>query len=143
MLHIVKLSVGIETVEQLEAVQARRLAEAQAAGRPVELLHRTLQRPRRDAEVLAGGSLYWVIRGAIRARQRIRRIDDLVPPQDGKKVAFVLAPELVRTEPWGRRPHQGWRYLAPKDAPPDLPPGGAADEAPPEMLAELRALGLI
>ena len=144
MLHLVKLCVGIDTVEALAAAQARRLAQAEREGRPAELRHVTRHRPRRADEILAGGSLYWVIQGAIRVRQRIVRIDELTTPVDGKRTALILAPERVRTDPWGRRPHQGWRYLEAADAPPDLPPGDAdGNEVPPEMLAELRRLGLL
>jgi len=143
VLHLIKLSVGVDTVEELADWQAERLAQAKAAGRPAELVHRTRHRPTRAAELLAGGSIYWVIRGAVRCRQPLLRFDDLEPPVDGKKIAIVLAPGLVRTEPQWRRPHQGWRYLKPQDAPADLRPGTTADEdAPAELLAELRALGL-
>ena len=94
--------------------------------------------------MLDGGSLYWVVKGFVRARQKLLRIDQLDPPVDGKRCAFVLHPKLVRTELQQRRPHQGWRYLKPQDAPRDLKPGEKGDAAlPPELAAELKALGLL
>ncbi len=137
-LHIIKLSVGVETVEQIEALQRERRK------RYGEIFHRTFQIPKRLDEVLDGGSMYWVVKGFVRARQKLVRIDALDPPVDGKRCAFVLHPKLMRTELQQRRPHQGWRYLRPQDAPRDLKPGEKADAAlPAELMAELRALGLL
>lgn len=143
-LHLLKLCVGVDTVDELKRFQAERLRQLRARGEPAELRHLTFQVPRRAEEVLDGGSLYWVVKGFIRVRQRIVRIDELETPVNGKRCALVFSPELVRTELQARRPHQGWRYLQPKDAPADLGPFGEADAAlPPEMAAELRSLGLL
>jgi len=141
---LVKMCVGIDTVPQLIEVQKRRLAERRRLKQPAELYHRTRQVPKRAGEVVAGGSLYWVIKGFVRVRQHIVRIDILEPPVDLKRCALVLAPELVRTELQARRPFQGWRYLEGRDAPADLPEGAdAGDELPPELAGELRDLGLL
>lgn len=137
-LHILKLCVGVDTVEQLETSQARRLREG-----VVELRHLTRHVPRRADEIVEGGSLYWIIKGFVQVRQRIVRIDRLEAPIDQKQCAFVFAPELVRTELQARRPHQGWRYLETADAPPDLPEAGERGDLPPELMAELRNLGLL
>lgn len=135
--HLIKLCVGVDEVRQLQDFQAARLARGE------ELRHVTRNRPRRDDEVLGGGSLYWVIKGAIRVRQRIIGLDP-VQTEDGMKCALVLDPELVLTEAWPRRPHQGWRYLEAKDAPPDMPQGeGAGDDLPAELRAELRDMGVL
>ncbi|MDP6709168.1 MAG: DUF1489 domain-containing protein [Alphaproteobacteria bacterium] len=142
--NILKMSVGIDSVDELAAVQRRRLAEAAADGGPAELRSMTRHAPRRAKAVVAGGSIYWVIKGFVRARQRILRIDLLDEPIRGKRCAFILDPELVRTELQARRPHQGWRYLEAKDAPADLARAAAGiDDFPPELASELRALGLI
>jgi hypothetical protein len=140
-LHLLKMAVGIADLDEMRRVRARRIA--QYGGSWVY----TRNQPRRAAAVLAGGSLYWVIRGRIQVRQRITGFKSA---RDEKGRAFCLiavAPLLVPTEwrPW--RPFQGWRYLAPADAPPDAPQGAAAppgEAAMPErLLAELRALGLL
>jgi hypothetical protein len=137
-LHLIKLAVGVEDVDHFLDLQARRLA------REGRLVHRTRQTPRRAAEVLDGGSLYWVIKGVVRVRQRLVGIETR-PNDDGiPHCHLVRDPVVVRTCPQPRRPFQGWRYLLPMDAPPDLPAGQAADQEPPaEMLAELKELGLI
>ncbi len=141
-LHLLKLAVGIEGVDHLQAVQAER---RRRAGR---LVHITRFTPRRAAEILAGGSLYWVVKHRIRVRQRILRFDRHEIPATGEtKCAIVLDHELIATDPVHRRPHQGWRYLDGADAPRDLGPVGTIelpeDAFPPEMAAELRALGLL
>lgn len=133
--HLLKLCVGVDRVEQLEQWQAERSARGEM------LRHVTRNRPRRDEEVLNGGSIYWIIAGAIRVRQRIIELER-VQTGEGLKCGLVFDSELVRTEPWSRRPHQGWRYLEDKDAPPDLPQGAEADDLPPELRAQLRDLGV-
>ena len=137
-LNLIKLAVGAEDLESVARFQARRRREL---GR---LLHLTRMMPRRRDELLDGGSIYWVIRGLVRARQRILDIEAVTDREGRAMTALVLDPELVRTEPRSQRAFQGWRYLTAEQAPRDL---GRADEGlaemPPEMLAELRALGLI
>ncbi|MFN4101756.1 MAG: DUF1489 family protein [Pararhodobacter sp.] len=138
-LHILKLSVGTESVEDLAAWQKQH-----AALRPGGLpRHVTRMWPKRAAEVLDGGSIYWVIKGVVLARQRFLRLDK-VEGEDGiTRCAMVFDPELIRTEPAPRRPFQGWRYLAPEDAPRDLPAYRAGDdELPPELAEALAVFGL-
>ncbi|MBE7636823.1 DUF1489 family protein [Sneathiella sp. P13V-1] len=141
--HLVKVCVGVTSIDQLRSSQERRLI-----GGP--LCHATKQRPQREEELLAGGSLYWIIKGNIAVRQRITKLERLYDP-DGEKCGLILDPELVETELVQRGPHQGWRYLEEKDAPRDL--RDIVDEAnqdedtegemSPEMAAELRELGLL
>ena len=133
--HLLKLCVGVDRVEQLEQWQAERVAGGEI------LRHVTRNRPRRDEEVLNGGSIYWIIAGAIRVRQKIIDLER-VETGEGSKCGLIFDPQLVRTEPWSRRPHQGWRYLEAKDAPPDLPSGAEADDLPPELRAQLREIGV-
>lgn len=131
-LHLVKLCVGVDSIETLRQWQAKR----------PRCEHITRMTPTRQAELLAGGSLYWVIAGAIRARQRLLGIAP-VTGSDGKtRCHLLLDRELVATKPWPRRPFQGWRYLPSADAPPDLGTSGA-HEMPEDLRAELSALGLL
>ena len=137
-LNLIKLAVGAEDLEAVARFQARRRREL---GR---LLHFTRMMPRRRDELLDGGSIYWVIRGLVRARQRILGIEAATDREGRAMTALVLDPELIRTEPRSQRAFQGWRYLTAEQAPRDL--GQAVDgleEMPPDMIAELRALGLI
>lgn len=101
--------------------------------------------PRRAAEIEGEGSIYWIIRGHIRARQRIVSLERAADVNANKRCAVVLDPEIVKTEPRRARPMQGWRYLEATDAPADL--GRVAVnheyEMPPQMIAELRELGLL
>lgn len=136
--HLLKLCVGVETIDQLARFQARRLANEGT------LYHKTRNAPRRAEEVLDGGSIYWIMRGFVRARQRITGIDRVTTQERGAHCHLTLDPQLVPTVLQPRRPHQGWRYLEHADAPADADgQGGFEEEPPPEMLAELRELGLI
>ena len=137
-LHLIKLSVGAEDVEDLARWQAGRKKET---GR---VFHATRMMPRRREELLAGGSFYWVIKGLVACRQRLTEIERTTYSDGSLATLLLLDPDLVRVMPTPHRPFQGWRYLAPEEAPPDLEgEGGGAGEMPPALLAELRQLGLI
>jgi hypothetical protein len=134
-LHLVKLAVGIDDIEQLRRVRAARLAE-----RGDSWVY-TRNRPRRAAEVLDGGSIYWVIRGGIRARQLVTGFRGERDEAGRRYCLIEVDDRLVPTHCRSCRPFQGWRYLPADAAPADCPAG---EERPPDrMLAELRALGLI
>ena len=135
-LSILKLCVGIDDVDQLRAVQARRLREEGT------LRHVTRHRPRRAEEIAGVGSLYWVIRGYVQVRQVIVDIET-IRHDEGKRCAFVLDPLLVLTEHQPRRPHQGWRYLDAADAPPDLASANAMGPAdlPAPLARTLKEIG--
>jgi len=137
--HLVKLCVGTDSVEELERWQTRGAAR-DAAGRP---MHITRMWPRREDEVLAGGSLYWVFRGSILARQRILALEPVQRGDGVQRCGIVLDPALVRTEPVPRRAFQGWRYLSSGDAPRDLSASRANDDPlPPALSAALSELGV-
>lgn len=133
-LHILKLCVGIDDIDQLRSVQARRLKEGQ------RLRHFTRHRPRRAEEIVAGGSIYWIIRGYVQVRQRIVAIEDAEHPE-GKRCGLVLDPELILTEPQPRRPHQGWRYLEARDAPADIRAGAGDSRLPAPLVQKLKEIG--
>ena len=142
-LHLVKLCVGIDSVADLRARQAARLARLRAAGESAALRHLTRHMPRRAAEIAGCGSLYWAIKGGIRARQRIVALEELAGADGGKRCAILLDTAVVETEHRRARPFQGWRYLEECDAPPDREGGYGAADLPPGMAAELRELGLL
>ncbi|MGO3932627.1 DUF1489 domain-containing protein [Rhodopseudomonas pseudopalustris] len=144
-LHLIKLAVGAESTKDLTDWIAERTRAAKARGLPPYYAHVTRMTPKREDELLAGGSLYWVIRGAISARQQLVAIE---PFRDGEGVSrcrLLLAPEVVAVAPRPMRPFQGWRYLKASDAPPDLSKSEADGLAamPEEMRRELRELGLL
>jgi hypothetical protein len=143
--HIVKLCVGAESIEDLAVWQTSRLAMDRQAGRKPRLVHTTFQSPKRQDEVLDGGSLYWVIKGLVQVRQRIIGFD-VGQKQDGSPCCLlVLDAALVPVRPVPRRPFQGWRYLNADDVPADLKGDGKDEiaEMPPHVRKELAALGLL
>lgn len=142
--HLIKLCVGVDAVDDLERSWQRRLAQQRRCGLPQQLVHKTRRAPRRSADVLAGGSLYWVIKGVISVRQRILDLQPDVDDDGRACCAIHLDTVLVRTEAFPHRPFQGWRYLDPSKAPPDRAAGsGDQPPMPPAMVAELRSLGLL
>lgn len=144
-MHLIKLCVGVDSVEQLAAWQSLRLGQLRAAGETPELVHRTRQMPRQREAVLAGGSLYWVIKGTIQARQRILDLREETDGEGRPCCAIVLGEALIATRPQPRRAFQGWRYLVPEDAPADFGPAGeaATDGMPAAMRAALAELALL
>jgi hypothetical protein len=142
--HLVKLCVGIDTVQDLRDWQTERLRALARAGKTPELCHRTMQAPRRREEVLDGGSLYWVIKGFVLVRQRVVDLKAATKDDGRACCGIVLDPELVTTRPHPRRAFQGWRYLEVADAPEDARAlEGSDDDMPPGMREELRELRLI
>lgn len=136
-LHLLKLSVGSESVETMAQWQAGRLA------RTGRLSHETRNFPRRADEILDGGSIYWIIKGFVRVRQRIAGLERRASEERGRFCSIILDSELILTEIQPRRPHQGWRYLEAADAPADARGSGQHNDPPEEMAAELRELGLL
>lgn len=129
--------------EELEAWQAHRVAEKKSAGIPPEVLHITRMVPKRAEELLDGGSLFWVMKGEIRARQTLLDVREFRDDEGVRRCALVLDPVVVRTQRRGRRAFQGWRYLKTEDAPLDVRLGADEAEMPEEMRAELEKLGLL
>ena len=117
---------------------------AKARGAPQHHIHITRMVPKRDAELLDGGSLYWVIKGEIALREKILAIEPFRDSDGINRCRLVMQPKPVTVAPRPLRPFQGWRYLTDKDAPPDLGKAAASIEAMPEpMRRELRELGLL
>ena len=143
-LHLIKLCVGCDSVQDLEEWIEQKLKEKRRRKAAPEHIHTTRMVPKRADELTAGGSLYWVIRGAIACRERIL---DVRPFRDSDGVGrcrIVLDGKVVLVQPRPFRAFQGWRYLAAKDAPRDLSraaPGAA--KMPEELRRELRELGLL
>ena len=143
-LHIVKLCVGVDTIEELADWQKKRRAQQRKAGQKPVTRHVTKMTPKRAQEVVDGGSLYWVIKGVIRVRQRIVAVNPGFMKDGELKCELRLDIKLVPVVPRAMRAFQGWRYLAAADAPRDLGSlGKGAANIPPRMAEELRSLGLI
>lgn len=141
-LHLIKLCVGAESIQDLEDWIKETFADRTAGGLPVETFHTTRMVPTRTDELLDGGSLYWVIKGEVACRQKLTAIRPIVDDDGIRRCQLVMDPAVHRVEPRPSRPFQGWRYLQPKDAPPDLA-SGQAPALPEDLRRELRALGLL
>lgn len=134
--HLLKIAVGIESLDHFR--------QRMKARKTKTFTHYTRHMPKRAEEVLAGGSLYWIVKGYIAVRCPIVRLEEAVLENKGPHCGIVMKTELIPVLPQPRRPHQGWRYLEADDAPPDLKTlGKGAAEMPPELMAELRSLGLL
>jgi hypothetical protein len=144
-LHLIKLSVGTDSVKDLEDWIRLKLKQQKKAGKKKpERIHTTRMVPKRAEEILDGGSIYWVIRGQIMCRERVLDIRPFVDKDGVGRCRLVLDPKCVLVEPRPYRAFQGWRYLDAKDAPRDLDraaPG--ARDMPEAMRRELRELGLL
>jgi hypothetical protein len=143
-LHLIKLCVGAESVDDLKSWIKKRLADKKKKGEKPEHIHVTRMVPKRADELLDGGSLFWVIRGQIMCREPLRAIRPYVDKEGVGRCRLVLGPKIVLVEPRPFRAFQGWRYLTEKDAPRDLDraaPG--ARHMPEDMRRELRGLGLL
>ena len=141
-LHLIKLSVGSDSIESLSRWQQ---GHRRHKGR---VYHRTRMMPKRAEEIAGQGSIFWVIRGLVRCRQRILAFERVADEEGRPATRIWLDPPLVPTWPQPWRAFQGWRYLAPEEAPPDLERAlgrveGDVAEMPAEMLVELRELGLL
>ncbi len=142
-LHLIKLCVGIDTAEELQRWIEYRLGQARAEHRSVEYYHTTRMTPRRGDELLDGGSLYWVIKGLVQARQKLLEIRPFTDDGGIKRCRLILDTNLVVTEMQPRRPFQGWRYFKHADTPRDLSASGGDAAMPAEMRRQLAELGLL
>jgi hypothetical protein len=142
--HLIKLCVGCDSVHDLEDWIKEKLRAKRKSREKPEHIHRTRMVPKRADELVNGGSLYWVIRGEIMCRQQVRAIRPFVDKNGIGRCGIVLDSKLVLVEPRPHRAFQGWRYLAPSDAPRDLGKVAKGAAAMPETLRrELRELGLM
>ncbi|PCH96864.1 MAG: lysophospholipase [Rhodobacteraceae bacterium] len=139
-IHIIKLAVGPETVADLYDWQTMRREQL---GRD-HALHITRMWPKREPELLQGGSIYWVIKGFVQARQEFIGFEEIIGEDGIRRCGFMLSPDLIETIPTPRRPFQGWRYLTSENAPVDVPKSRTNDDIlPDDMQTELSHLGLI
>ncbi|HYP58695.1 MAG TPA: DUF1489 family protein, partial [Beijerinckia sp.] len=119
-LHLLKLCVGIGSLDELKAWGGRNLAARRQRGEPEEHVHTTRLMPKRTVELLDGGSLYWVIKGEIAARQALIDVRPFTDSDGIGRCQLVLDPVIIPVVPRPFRAFQGWRYLEPGACPPDL-----------------------
>ena len=130
---------GTESVEGLDAWHISQ-RHKYADGLP---RHVTRMWPKRGAEILDGGSIFWVIKGQILARQRVLRLDEVIGGDGIRRCAIVMEQTLHKTEITPRRAFQGWRYLPVADSPKDLTKARQLETPLPEpLIAALAEIGV-
>ena len=142
MLHLLKLCVGAESVEDLQSFIDARKKQATALNIPFEQYHTTRMVPKRASELTDGGSLYWVIKGNIQCRQELLEIRPFVGQDGIRRCNLIVNPHVILTQIQPKRPFQGWRYFKPEDTPKDLNGAGSGDLSP-ALQHELSDLGLL
>ena len=130
-LHLTKVAVGCASLEALQNRIARRVTNG-------VVRVPTRMRPKRMEE-LVGGSLHWIVKHRMIARQQILRFEDR---SDGR-IDIVCSADLVAIPPRPKRAHQGWRYLADEDAPTGEEDGSGLSRLPPRLYGKLVALALV
>jgi hypothetical protein len=142
--HLLRKAFHAETLEDLAAWQDRRRKESKAQGRGNKVRTFLRNAPTRGEELLDGGSIYWIVKNQIRARQRVLAIERVTDPEARRRCALVLDREIVATVPYPVRARRGWRYLEANAVPEDLPKAAKGSTAlPADLAAELRELGLL
>ncbi len=142
-LHLIKLCVGADSIEDLREWVSHRCLTAIAAGLEPHSVHTTRMFPKRTEELLDGGSLYWVIKGQVQARQTLLDIRQFKGEDGIGRCDLVLGPEVIETSPAPKRPFQGWRYLNAEEAPRDLGGQSVGEDMPADLRRELAELGLL
>jgi len=138
-LNLIKLCVGVEHPDELVAWQEKRRAQT---GRD-HSFHITRMWPKRGDELLNGGSLYWVMKGFIKARQKVTGLERVTGDDGIARCAILLDPNVVNIELTPRRAFQGWRYLEGAQIPRDISETGSQESELPDSLAyELAQLGV-
>ena len=136
-LHMIKLCVGVDDMAELVAWSKECIRQRGVQD------HVTRMFPTRKAEILSGGSLYWVIRGMISCRQEIADLEQITDREGISRCRIIFKPRIIPVRPVPRRAFQGWRYFEAADAPPDLKKGQATSDMDEAMRRELAALGLL
>ncbi len=139
--HLIKLCVGVKSPEHLAEHWAARRKLRRQAGECETPFHITRMMPKRGADILDNGSLYWVIKGAVMVRQRIIALERIIGKDGISRCKITLDHPLIPTEIQPRRAFQGWRYLMPEDAPNDAQETKDTHALPRQIEAELRKLG--
>jgi hypothetical protein len=143
-LHLIKLAVGADSLADLRTWMAERMAEAGRRRAPLRHAHVTRMTPKRTQDILDGGSLYWVVKGMISARQKIVALEPFMDKDGIGRCKIWLDQTVVAVAPRPMRAFQGWRYYEAKSAPPDIDEAEPGFAAMPEALRrELAGLGLL
>tara|TARA_Y100001968_G_scaffold309702_1_gene329795 strand:- start:223 stop:669 length:447 start_codon:yes stop_codon:yes gene_type:complete len=142
--NLVKLCVGARTISDLAKWQEQKCKLEATDNGTGKIAHVTRMRPKREKDLISGGSIYWVFKGFIMARQRILTLEEYSSKDGIKRCALILGDEIFKTEPKPKRAFQGWRYLSPSDAPKDIGKFNITeDQLPHNLQVELVKLGVL
>ena len=144
-INIVKLAVGVQSVEELALIQRRFLNQLRDQTNK-GFYHSTKLMPKKHEAIVESGSLYWVIKGVICARQKIVEIIKQEDPDGIKRCRIYLEDAIIKTTPVRKRPFQGWRYLKKNKTPADIIDpitGSFDDDIPLEVQRQLLEVGLL
>jgi len=141
-LHLVKLCVGCTSIDDLRHWIAEKRARSLENGHPYEQYHITRMAPKRDQDLLNGGSLYWVIKGRIACRQKLVSISSFKDDDGVSRCRLRLEPIVTPVASRPMKPFQGWRYLDASLAPPDIT-NDMTEDIPEALRQELSDLGLL
>ena len=142
-INLIKLCVGAKSVSELEQWQKFQLSKHKSKNREQKVIHITRMWPKRKKELLSGGSIYWVFKGLILARQEILDLEEIIGVDNIKRCGLVLNKEIFNTTPKPKRAFQGWRYLTQDQAPADTGQYLVEDDELPHTLQlELSRLGV-
>ena len=140
-IHLRKLCVGAESIDDLSRYVERIVAQRRKAGNAPLYQHTTRMWPKRETELMKDGSIYWIIKGMMCVRQTIAGFEEHLSADGVRYCRMLLEPDLIRVDPRPHRPFQGWRYLRPDEAPRDL--SASEQTMEPELARDLAELGLI
>ena len=137
--HLKKLCVGAKDVDELFRRQIFIREKYD------ETVHITRMHPKRYEELIDGGSIYWIFKGYIRARQNILNMSRYIGEDKINRCKILLSEEIMLTTPKKSRPFQGWRYLKNNDIPKDdiVYDPLSYDNSSEELISELSKLGLV
>ena len=142
-INLIKLCVGAKNVSELEQWQNLQVRNQKTKNKKQKIIHVTRMWPKRQQELLAGGSIYWVFKGLILARQEILNLEEVISADGVKRCGLVLNQKIFKTTPKPKRAFQGWRYLKPEQAPSDAGQFSVEDdELPYTLQLELSRLGV-
>ena len=141
-LHLIKLCVGCESIDDLRSWIELNLDRFQDIPEPGDHFHVTRMVPRRQAELLDGGSLYWVIKGRLACRQQLMSITEFTDEDGINRCRLGLSALVIPVAAKSHRPFQGWRYLNEENAPKDIN-SSSEDEFPEHLRRDLSDLGLL
>ena len=142
--NFLRTGVGVESIEHLYEIQhGHRQIKFNGENHAYLFTRRT---PTRANDLINGGSVYWIIKRQICARQTIADIQTLKDEDDKPFCHVIMNQQIYLTQPVAHKHIQGWRYLSPEKAPKDIglfTPNNRPDDIPPELAAELAEAGLL